>query len=180
MDSNFSEQIALGYAYEREQREQMYELFGDLYSGGIINSWKAQMNTTYRYEPDVDDYGMPAVESGGEIEIPWSSKTVSDAAKDLDNGARSVTVDTRSQAEEIFLGNYQGDGYTNVTGMDAMDAKNLLGGKGSTYHWDDTFDLDGNLIGHGAGNPDSTSPHLQIHPTKGNVIRIFFGNEGGD
>ena len=84
-------------------------------------------------------------------------------------------VDNRSQVEELFLGKYQGKGYINVTGMDAMDAKNLLGGKGNTYHWDDTFGSDGYLLGHGAGNPDATMPHLQIHPKKGNVIRIFFG-----
>ncbi len=67
--------------------------------------------------------------SGRNTEIPWSSGTVSDAAKQLESGARSVTVKNRSQAEELFLGLYQGEGYVNVTGMDAMDAKNLLGGK---------------------------------------------------
>lgn len=84
-----------------------------------------------------------------------------------------VTVKNRSQAEELFLGMYQGDGYVNVTGM---DAKNLLGGKGNTYHWDDIFGSDGYLVGHGAGNPDAQMPHLQIHPQKGIVIRIFFDN----
>lgn len=54
-----------------------------------------------------------------------------------------------------------------------------MGGKGNTYHWDDVFGSDGYLVGHGAGNPDALMPHLQIHPKKGNVIRIFFGNTGG-
>ena len=56
----------------------------------------------------------------------------------------------------------------------------ITGGKGNTYHWDDTFGLDGYLVGHGAGNSDALMPHLQIHPKKGNVIRIFFGNTGGN
>ena len=113
--------------------------------------------------------------------IPWSSKTVSDASKQLASGDRSVTVENRSQAEELFLGMYQGDGYKNVTGMDAMDSKNLNGGeKGLTYHWDDVFDSDGNLLGHGADNPDSKMPHLQIHPPEGKIIRIFFGKSEGD
>ena len=117
-----------------------------------------------------------AYQSGKNTEIPWSSSTVSDAARQLETGAKSVTVKSRSQAEELFLGMYQGDGYVNVTGMDAMDAKNLFGGKGNTYHWDDIFGSDGYLVGHGAGNPDAQTPHLQIHPQKGNVIRIFFDN----
>lgn len=92
----------------------------------------------------------------------------------LETGANSVNVDTRSQAEELFLRLYQGNGYFNVTGMDAMDVKRLFGGKGNTYHWDDTFGLDGYLLGHGAGNPDALMQHLQIHPQKGRIIRIYF------
>lgn len=75
---------------------------------------------------------------------------------------------------------YQGDGYINVTGMDPMDTKDFLGGKGNTYHWDDTFGPDGYLLDHGPGNPDAQMPHLQIHPPKGSVIRIFFDNSGGN
>lgn len=121
-----------------------------------------------------------ASKSGKTPEIPWSSKAVSDASSQLDNCAKFVFVDNRSQAEELFLGKYHGKGYTNVTGMDAMNAKKLLGGKGNTYHWDDTFGSDGFLIGYGVGNFDGTMPHLQIHPKKGNVIRIFFGTQGGN
>ena len=61
--------------------------------------------------------------NGSNARIPWSSKVVSDASDQLDNGAKSVSVNNRPQAEELFLGKYQGKGYTNVTGMDAMDAK---------------------------------------------------------
>jgi len=114
-------------------------------------------------------------EGAGDSDIPWSSKIVSDASKELDGGAKSVTINNRSQAEELFLGKYQGDGYTNVTGMDAMDAKNYLGDKANTYHWDDQMGVDGWLVGPGQNNPDGASPHLQIHPEKGKVIRIFFG-----
>lgn len=53
-----------------------------------------------------------------------------------------------------------------MTGMDPMDTKNLLGGKGNTYHWDDIFGSDGYLVDHGVGNPDAQMPHLQIHPPK--------------
>lgn len=58
--------------------------------------------------------------------------------------------------------------------MDAMDAKNLLGGKANTYHWDDVVGPDGFLLGHSPANPDSIMKHLQIHPEKENVIRLFF------
>lgn len=112
-------------------------------------------------------------------EIPWSSKNVKDAASDLQNGANTVTVKNRSEAEELFLGLYQGDGYTNTTGMNPMDVKEYYGNKAGTYHWDDTFGEDGCLLDHGPGNRDSTTAHLQIHPEVGNTIRIFFGTEGG-
>ena len=106
--------------------------------------------------------------------IKWSSKSVSDAAKLLENGATSVTVKTRAEAEELFLGKYQGAGYKNVTGMDAMDSKNLLGTKANTYHWDDSIGADGRVIGHSPTSSDGAMPHLQIHPENGSVIRIFF------
>ena len=55
--------------------------------------------------------------------IPWTSKEVSSAAQELESGTRMVTVSIRSQAEELFLGLCQGEGYINVTGMDAVDSK---------------------------------------------------------
>lgn len=114
--------------------------------------------------------------SGGSTKgvIDWTSGSVSKAAKQLENGATSVTVKNRSEAEELFLGLFHGKGYKNVTGMDAMDTKNLLGTKGNTYHWDDIIGQDGRVIGHSPTNPDGAMPHLQLHPEKGKVIRIFF------
>lgn len=114
------------------------------------------------------------VEKNPNKEIAWSSSTVSKAAKDLDNGAKSVYVKNRSQAEELFLRKYQGYGYRNTTGKDAMDTKNLYGEKSYTYHWDDIMGNDGYLIGHGRNNPDAQKKHLQIHPPNGKIIRIFF------
>lgn len=58
--------------------------------------------------------GNQVVNSDG-VEIPWSSKVFSDASDQLDSGARTVTVNNQSQAEELFLGKYQGDGYTNTS-----------------------------------------------------------------
>ena len=123
--------------------------------------------------------GTGGTETNDNDTIPWTSKEVSSAAQELESGARTVTVSNRSQAEELFLGLYQGEGYVNVTGMDAMDSKNWLGGKGNTYHWDDIFGSDGFLLNHDENNPDALMAHLQIHPTIGKIIRIFFGTEGG-
>ena len=143
----------------------------------VYNFEVADWHTYYVSEEEVLVHNTCTAGQGGTgTDIPWSSVTVSDAAKQLENGVNSVTVNTRSQAEELFLGLYQGDGYVNVTGMNAMDAKNLYGGKGNTYRWDDIFGSDGYLVGHGARNTDALMPHLQIHPQKGKVIRIFFNN----
>jgi hypothetical protein len=101
---------------------------------------------------------------------------VSDAAKLLENGATSVTVRTKAEAEELFLGLFQGKGYTNTTSMGAMDAKNLQGGTfANTYHWDNVFDSSGQVINHGVDNIHGELPHLQIHTKEGDKIRIFFG-----
>ena len=127
-----------------------------------------------------DNCGQGAGNNKGDsgTESPWSSKVVSNASRQLDEGMKTVNVDNRSQAEELFLGKYQGEGYRNVTGMDAMSSKELLGSKGNTYHWDDTFGADGYLVGHGAGNPDASMAHLQIHPEKGKIIRVYFEKGG--
>ena len=165
----------------------------DTYRGGGLNLYAyCANNPVVYYDPSghMPQYAEGGVQGSGATqgnqivnsdgaEIPWSSKVVSNASDQLDSGARTVTVDNLSQAEELFLGKYQGDGYTNVTGMDSMDTKDYLGGKGNTYHWDDTFGSDGYLVGHGPENPDASMPHLQIHPPKGKIIRIFF-KVGGD
>lgn len=108
-------------------------------------------------------------------EIPWSSKEVKSGAEDLEKGALSVTVTNRSQAEELFMGMYQGNGYVNTSGWSSKEVSDFYGSRGGTYHWDDTFDSNGVLQFHSDKNPDSKIPHLQIHPEHGKVIRIFFG-----
>ncbi|MFC3801890.1 polymorphic toxin-type HINT domain-containing protein [Cohnella sp. GCM10012308] len=105
--------------------------------------------------------------------IPWSSKSVGNAANQLSKGAKDVTVGSRSEAEELFLRLYQGKGFKNTTGMSAKEAKDFFGKK-STYHWDDEVGADGRVTGHGPGNAHGDMPHLQIHDENGKVIRIFF------
>jgi hypothetical protein len=134
-------------------------------------------------------HNCPQVGDGGKT-LGWSSKTVRDAAKDLDNGATEVTVNTRSEAEELFLRKFQGESYEQTNISDFMDPEhseinfggrndafanldnwrgepgNRGSGQWGTYHWDD--------------NPDPNAvhnlPHLQIHVFGGGpTIRIFFG-----
>lgn len=105
--------------------------------------------------------------------IPWSSGNVKSAASTLSNGAKSVTVKSRSQAEELFLGLYQGKGFRNSSGFDGVGTKQYFGSKKGTYHWDDALDASGRVIGHGPGRHGGMK-HLQIHDEAGQVIRIFF------
>lgn len=90
---------------------------------------------------------------------------------EISHGANSGTVSNRSQAEELFLGLFQGLGYKNTTGMTVKD---YFGSKEFTYHWDVVKDNLGRIIGHGVNNPDGDMPHLEIH-TEIDIIRIFFG-----
>ena len=84
----------------------------------------------------------------------------------LKNGATEVTVKTEEEAAEVFLRNYQHEGYANTTGMTGNQVRNdkLLfpEGKSGTYHWD-FADMQ-----HGG------RPHLQIETREGQKIRIFF------
>ncbi len=112
--------------------------------------------------------------------IPWSSKSVKNAAEAIDSGEDSVTVRNRSEAEELYLNKFHGDGYRNATGLDGVGTKQMFGEKGGTYHWDEGVDPEGRVAGHGADNPHGELPHLQIHTTGdsmygGRIIRIFFG-----
>ncbi|NEC86492.1 hypothetical protein G3I71_11835 [Streptomyces sp. SID12501] len=107
--------------------------------------------------------------------IPWSSGSVSRASKSLTDGATSVTVKSRSEAEELFLRTYQGAGYRNASGMDGVGTKQYYGTKRGTYHWDDQLGEDGRVLGHGAGNRDGDLPHLQVHTFDGPIVRIFWG-----
>jgi RHS repeat-associated protein len=95
--------------------------------------------------------------------IPWSSKSVRDAAKDLERGATEVRVANRSEAGELFLGHYQGAGYRNSSGMSPTEAKDFFGKKSGTYHWDE-----------GAKAYPHDASHLQVHTHEGDIVRIYY------
>jgi len=57
-------------------------------------------------------------------------------ARSLDDGATKATVGSRAEAEELFLGNYQGAGYRNASGFDGVGTKQYFGEKRGTYHWE--------------------------------------------
>ncbi|MDY0743357.1 RHS repeat-associated core domain-containing protein [Paucibacter sp. R3-3] len=121
--------------------------------------------------------GGAAMAGGGAAarEIGWTSSSVRVADKALSQGASSVTVASRAEAEELFLGRYQGAGYRNSSGFDGVGTKQYFGSKQGTYHWDDVMGADGLVAGHAPGNPDSLLPHLQIAPIGGgSTVRIFF------
>jgi hypothetical protein len=111
--------------------------------------------------------------------IPWSSRLVNHAARLLEGGETSITLATRSQAEELILRLYHGQGMKNTTGLSgaAVRGDRLLfpRGKLGTYHWDDALDTSGRVLGHGLNNAHGTLPHVQIHDFGGNIIRIFYG-----
>lgn len=109
--------------------------------------------------------------------IPWSNSQVNQASRALDDGATKVTVSSRSDAEELFLRRYQGDGYRNATGFDGVGTKQYFGEKRGTYHWDDQVGADGRVLGHGADNVDGALPHLQVHTFDGPIVRIFWGEQ---
>nr|WP_275888150.1 RHS repeat-associated core domain-containing protein [Nonomuraea lactucae] len=114
----------------------------------------------------------PRVRSGPDI--PWSNGTVSRAARAIDEGATSIHVRSRAEAEELFLRKFQADGYRNATGFDGVGTRRHFGSKVGTYHWDDKLGADGRVVGHGPNNPDGALPHLQIHTFDGPIIRIFW------
>jgi hypothetical protein len=96
-------------------------------------------------------------------ELRWSSKSLREAASALDMGSNEVTVASRAEAEELFLGRYQADGYRNTTGWSPKDSRNFFGTKHGTYHWDE-----------GASAFPHDASHLQIHSFDREVVRIFF------
>jgi hypothetical protein len=107
--------------------------------------------------------------------IPWSSGALARASKELAEGATSITVKNRSEAEELFLRTYQGAGYRNTSGMSgATVRREYRKGKRGTYHWDDNIGPDGRVAGHGAGNRHGDLPHIQIHTLEGPIVRIFW------
>jgi hypothetical protein len=103
----------------------------------------------------------------------WSSQRLAQAAKELLSGKSVIRVASRAEAEELFLGLFQGKGFRNTTGMSAKEAKDFIG-KASTYHWDDTVNEAGRLVNHSASNAHGAMKHLQIHDETGQIIRIFF------
>jgi hypothetical protein len=108
-------------------------------------------------------------------DIPWSSGRVSAASRALGEGGTKITVGSRSEAEELFLRKYQGEGYRNASGFDGVGTKQYFGEKRGTYHWDDQVGADGRVVGHGPGNVDGALPHLQVHTFNGPIVRIFWG-----
>ncbi|MFE0423566.1 polymorphic toxin-type HINT domain-containing protein [Streptomyces sp. NPDC058953] len=119
------------------------------------------------------------VHNSDPCEFPWSSGRVSASVRAIDQGRTSITVGSRSEAEEILLGKFQGSGYRNAAGFDGKGTRQYFGSKSGTYHWDDQLGADGRVLGHGAGNRDGDLPHLQIHTFEdskygGSIIRIFW------
>jgi RHS repeat-associated protein len=123
----------------------------------------------FAYAPNplgwVDPFGLAKKQNNPNCPscYDWSSKRVRDASKDLDQGATEVHVGNRSEAEELFLGKYQGQGYSNTTSMSPTETKDFFGGKSGTYHWDE-----------GAKSYPHEADHLQVHTHEGDVIRIYF------
>jgi RHS repeat-associated protein len=69
--------------------------------------------------------------------LSWSSKSLAKTAKALEVGATSVTVANRAEAEELFMGLFQGGsgkGFINTTGLSAVETKAINGSKAGTYH----------------------------------------------
>lgn len=85
--------------------------------------------------------------------IQWLSSKVNNASRLIDSGHKKVYVDTREQAEELFLRKYQGAGYRNTTGWKALES-NFWYNKAGYYHLDDVFDEKGTLLNHAKDNPD--------------------------
>lgn len=103
--------------------------------------------------------------------VPWSSRSLNFASKSLTGGSKSVWVKSQNEAEELFLGHFQGYGLKNATGMSSTEAKNFFGS--NFYHWDTKFGKDGFLLFHSPLNLHSTIPHLQVH-MNGKIIRVFW------
>jgi len=171
------EQAELGAALGEQQRLLLgMRRVEDL---DAVQPYKAERITHDLTIDDTHTYYVVAGETpvlvhnigSGPCDIPWSSRSVQKAAKQLEEGATSVTVRSRSEAEELFLRRYQGEGYVNTTGMKPWEAKDFLRtvhdrlSKEGSYHWDE----------YGGTGPHDFMPHLQIHPfTGGDIIRIHF------
>jgi hypothetical protein len=89
----------------------------------------------------------------------------------IDRGEADVHVSSRAVAEEVLT---QYRDFVDTRGWTMGEIKSLVGGKQSTYHWDDVFGDDGLLIHHELSNPHATTPHLQLHRAEKSIVRIFF------
>ncbi len=96
------------------------------------------------------------------------------ALQRLDQGEAEIRVSSRAIAEEMLS---QFPDYVETESLRFKEIKRLFDGKERTFHWDDVFGDDGRLLNHDAPNPHAEVPHLQLHPKKRNVLRIFFPTE---
>ena len=127
----------------------------------------------------VSQFAILAHNTGIGCDIRWSSPAVNRAAQQIRSGATEIRVASRSQAEELFLRLFQGDGFRNTTGWAREEVKRF--GKAKTYHWDDVFQGPSqNYPGkqllqrhYDDGKLHNYMMHLQIH-TPTDVIRILF------
>jgi hypothetical protein len=140
----------------------------------VHDGWMWDLTVPGNNDHDFYVVGTVAAVLVHNCDIPWSSGSVSRASRALDEGSTSVSVSSRSEAEELFLGKYQGAGYRNATGFDGPGTRQYFGSKVGTYHWDDQLGEDGRVLGHGPGNSDGDFPHLQIHTLEGPIARIFW------
>ncbi|OUR86737.1 hypothetical protein A9Q81_27855 [Gammaproteobacteria bacterium 42_54_T18] len=118
------------------------------------------------------------------VDIVYSN-SVKDAIKSLDEGSTRVGVQNRGEAEQLFLERFQGLGYRNAQDFNSVTSKEYfttaINGRESYYHWDDTFVTDPETgveyIQHHNYKTDKDAfvRHLQLHPAKGKIIKIYFG-----
>ncbi|NYA44659.1 RHS repeat-associated core domain-containing protein [Serratia fonticola] len=143
------------------------------------------------FKTDVTGVERSSVNTGAPQlpEIPWSSASVKRASDELDRGALEVTVRNRSEAEELFRGKYVGEGYRNAESFNSVTAKDYfkvnLTTKEPYYHWDDTpmSDIQSKKIfmaNHDINDAHGALPHLQLHPTRGRAMRIYWPNTVGN
>ncbi|WP_334598651.1 RHS repeat-associated core domain-containing protein [Pseudomonas alvandae] len=117
-------------------------------------------------------------------DVSWSSPRVKRASDQLDNGAKDVTVNSRTEAEELFRRKYAGEGYRNAEEFNSVTAKDFFQtpeGRESYYHWDETPVSNTKtrktyMANHSPTDPHAAMPHLQLHPKDDKVIRIYWPN----
>jgi RHS repeat-associated protein len=144
--------------------------------------------------PGAGDKADPSVNPAGKAkvdtkeppvpDIPWTSPSVKRASDALDRGATSVTVNSRAEAEELFLGKYVGEGYRNAEEFNSATAKThfrKVRNPEDYYHWDDVPVSDiktrkVTMANHDPSDPHGDHPHLQLQPTLGKAIRIYWPN----